>query len=51
MVSAEGEYTFDGYLRLFFGISARPTKVKYHCRRCDQVFDSTTNPAVLDQHY
>lgn len=51
MVSAEGEYTFSGYLRLFFGISARPLKVKYHCRKCDKVFDSTTDPAILDKHY
>lgn len=51
MVSPEGEYTFSGYLRLMFGISARPTKVKYRCRRCDQVFDSTTSAKVLDAHY
>jgi len=48
MVSAEGEYTFSGYLRLFFGISARPTRIKYRCRRCDKVFDSTTDPKILD---
>jgi hypothetical protein len=51
MVSATGEYTVSGYLRLFFGISARPTKVKYHCRRCDKIFDATTDPAILDAHY
>jgi len=51
MVSAEGQYTFSGYLRLFFGISARPTRVKYHCRRCDKVFDATTDPAILDHFY
>ncbi|HRI68921.1 MAG TPA: hypothetical protein PK156_32045 [Polyangium sp.] len=48
MVSAEGEYTFSGYLRLFFGISARPIRVNYRCRRCDKTFDTTTNPKVLD---
>lgn len=48
MVSAEGEYTFSGYLRLFFGISARPTRINYRCRRCDKVFESTTNPKILD---
>jgi hypothetical protein len=51
MVSAEGEYTFSGYLRLFVGISARPTRVNYRCRRCDQTFDSTTNAEILDNHY
>jgi hypothetical protein len=49
MVSAEGEYTFSGYFRLLFGISARPTRVNYRCRRCDKVFDSTTNPKILDK--
>jgi hypothetical protein len=51
LVSAEGKYTFSGYLRLFFGISARPVKVEFHCRKCDKVFDVTTDPAVLDKHY
>ncbi|MBK9261733.1 MAG: hypothetical protein IPM54_18270 [Polyangiaceae bacterium] len=51
MVSAEGKYTFSGYLRLFFGISARPTRVSYRCRKCNQTFDSTTSAKVLDEHY
>lgn len=51
MVSAEAEYRFLGYIQLAFGISARPTKVKYRCRRCDTVFATTTDPAVLDKHY
>ena len=38
-------------LQLAFGISARPTKVKYRCRRCDTVFATTKDPAVLDKHY
>ena len=51
MVSAQGEYTVSGYIRLFFDISARPKRVKYHCRRCDKVFETTTDPAILDDHY
>ncbi|MDC0742249.1 hypothetical protein [Polyangium mundeleinium] len=51
LVSPEGVYTISGYLRLFFGISARPTKVKYRCRRCNEVFSVTADPAILDQHY
>jgi hypothetical protein len=51
MVSPEADYTFSGWFRLLFGISARPTRVKYRCRRCDQTFDQTTDPEVLDKHY
>ena len=51
MVSPEGVYTLSGYLRLFFGISARPTKVKYRCRRCNEVFSVTSDPSILEQHY
>lgn len=51
LVSAEGEYSFFGYLCLFLGISARPERVNYRCRTCNQTFDSTTNPAVLDSHH
>ncbi len=51
LVSPEGSYTFSGWFRLLFGISARPTRIKYRCRRCDQVFDQTTDPDVLGKHY
>lgn len=51
MVSAEAEYRVLGYIQLAFGISARPTRVKYRCRRCDTVFSTTIDPAVLDKHY
>lgn len=50
MVSAEPEYSFSGYVQLAFGISARPTKVRYRCRRCDFVLGSSTDPTVLDKH-
>jgi hypothetical protein len=41
MVSAEPIY---GWWKLFvvsMGISQKPEGIRYHCRRCDQVFDST----------
>jgi len=51
MVSPEGDYTFSGWFRLMFGISACPTRIRYRCRRCDQVFDETTDPEVLAKHH
>lgn len=47
MVTAEADYTFWGWLSLFFGVSAKPTRIRYHCRRCDEVFAETTDPTVL----
>jgi hypothetical protein len=51
MVSADPEYTPWGWVRLVIGISTRPTKIKYRCRRCDQVVESTTAAADLDSYY
>jgi hypothetical protein len=51
MISPEYEHTFLGWFCLLFGISARPTRINYRCRRCEQVFDATTDPAVLGKNY
>ena len=51
MVTADAEYTFVGWVALLLGISARPTRINYHCRRCDQTFERTTDPEVLAHHY
>jgi hypothetical protein len=51
MVNAEAQYTPIGWLMVALGISAKPLRVRYRCRRCDQVFDQTTDPKVLREHY
>lgn len=51
MVNAEAEYGALGWLMVAVGISAKPRRVRYRCRRCDAVFDSTTDPKVLSAHY
>ena len=50
MVSAEPAYSFLGWVALLVGISAVPIKLRYRCRRCDIVFDETTNAATLRAH-
>jgi hypothetical protein len=47
MVSPENHYTFTGKIILMLGISVEPVKVTYQCRKCWQVFDETTDPAVM----
>lgn len=51
MVSDEPEYTFIGWVAMLVGISARPTLVKYRCRRCHELFDRSKDPALLATHY
>jgi hypothetical protein len=51
MVNAEAEYSGIGWLMVAIGISWRPERVKYRCRRCDVVFDSTRDAKVLADHY
>lgn len=50
MVSAEPEYTIGGWLLLLIGVSVRPIKLKYRCRQCDQVFDTSTDKKALLYH-
>lgn len=47
MVSAEPQYTLGGYLLLLLGVTVKPIKLKFRCRRCDSLFDSTTNPKEI----
>lgn len=50
-VKAECEYTAMGkFWVMLFGVSTEPIKVKYRCRICSEVFDETTDPAILKKH-
>jgi hypothetical protein len=51
MVSPDPEYTILGWIKLVVGITSRPTKIKYRCRRCDEVIASTTAAEDLDNFY
>lgn len=51
MVSARGKYTLMGWLWLMCGVTARPVRVEYWCRRCNQRIDWTDDPAVLEAHH
>jgi hypothetical protein len=47
LVSPSAQYTFTGWFLTMVGISARPTSIKFICRRCDQVVDTTTDPTLI----
>lgn len=51
MVSASPSHGVGGWLRLFVGISTRPHKITYRCRRCDDVIEESTEPEALDAFY
>lgn len=42
MVSPVKEYTVGGYLLLFFGITAKPVRIRYVCRTCEQQIEMET---------
>jgi len=50
MVHAEPEYTVGSWCLLLIGVSARPFRLKYRCRQCEKVFDSTTDREALLYH-
>jgi hypothetical protein len=50
-VRAEPKYGVGSWLRLMVGVSARPERIVYRCRRCDTVMAETTERAALDASY
>ena len=49
MVSHQFDYPLRSWLLVsLLGITRRPSRVKFWCCRCNVVFDSTTDPKVLD---
>lgn len=51
LVSIDAEYSAFAWFLMFFGISAQPSRLAYRCRKCDTIFDATTDPDVLRRHY
>jgi hypothetical protein len=51
MVTPAPVYGVGGWARVFIGISTRPKRIEYHCRRCDEVISETTAAAELDSYY
>lgn len=43
MVTADPQYNLWQLFVVSMGISQKPKEIKYRCRRCDKVFDSTTD--------
>ncbi len=50
MVSPEPEYGVLGYVRLMMGGTPTPSRVRFRCRSCNQVFDESVDPAELGKH-
>ncbi len=51
MVTASPSHGLGGWLWLMLGVSHRPSKITYRCRRCDSVIEETTAPEALDAFY
>ncbi len=51
MVSRDPEYTVSGSIWVaIFGVSTRPIRLKFRCRRCGEVFEETTDKAMLARY-
>jgi hypothetical protein len=51
LVSAEPKYGLGAWLRLAIGVSARPERIIYRCRRCHAVVDESTAAETLNESY
>ena len=50
MVTPQAEYSGIGWFLVTFGITSRPTKIKYKCRKCNEIFDESTLKEDLDKN-
>ncbi len=50
MVKVDTEYSTKGWFLLLIGVTATPVRLSYRCRRCNTTFDSTTDPALCEEH-
>ncbi|NUO47829.1 MAG: hypothetical protein HOV80_03125 [Polyangiaceae bacterium] len=47
VVSPAAQYTFLGWFLTLMGISARPTSIRFICRRCEEVVETTSDPKLI----
>jgi hypothetical protein len=47
MVTRLVEYNWLGWLMIFIGISAHPTRVRYQCLKCNEIFLIESDPRVI----
>ena len=47
MVSPVPQYTGLDWVWVLLGITTMPFEVQFRCRRCQQVFDQTRDPAIM----
>ena len=50
VVVIKNKYDWKGWILLMTGITTHPVKGIYHCTLCDQDFDETTDPAILNRY-
>jgi hypothetical protein len=50
MVTPQAEYSTIGWFLVTFGITTRPTKIKYTCRKCNEIFDESILKEDLDRN-
>lgn len=51
MVRAEPNYGFGGWICLIVGVTARPERISFRCRRCYIVIEESTALDALDNAY
>ncbi len=50
LVTPQAEYSGIGWFLVTFGITTRPVKIKYKCRKCNEIFDESSTKEDLDKN-
>ncbi|WGL58521.1 hypothetical protein QEJ31_08205 [Pigmentibacter sp. JX0631] len=50
MITPKAEYSGFGWFLVTFGITAKPKKIKYYCRKCNEIFDESTETEDIEKN-
>ena len=50
LIVPKPSYSFWGWILVGIGISHPPTKIRFACDRCGEVFEEITDPKILKKH-
>ena len=50
MVSSECTYSVGGYIWLIIGVTVYPIRVRFRCRKCGELFETSTDPEICKKY-
>lgn len=49
-VSVKHHYSIGGWFWLLFGATAKPVRLSWVCRKCNETIDETSSPRAMEEY-